>query len=50
MIQISDEAKKHFVKLLQDQNDEIGDIRVFVVNPGTPNAECGVSFCFLLPD
>ncbi|MCP4412041.1 MAG: Fe-S biogenesis protein NfuA [Gammaproteobacteria bacterium] len=45
MIQISDEAKKHFVKLLEDQNDETSDIRVFVVNPGTPNAECGVSFC-----
>ncbi len=45
MIQISDEAKKHFVKLLEDQNEETSDIRVFVVNPGTPNAECGVSFC-----
>jgi len=45
MIQISDEAQKHFVKLLQEQDDEVNNIRVFVVNPGTPNAECGVSFC-----
>ncbi len=45
MIKISDEAQQHFITLLQGQEDEINDIRVFVVNPGTPHAECGVSFC-----
>ncbi|PCJ48021.1 MAG: Fe-S biogenesis protein NfuA [Gammaproteobacteria bacterium] len=45
MINITDAAKSHFLKLLSDQDDDTNDIRVFVVNPGTPNAECGVSFC-----
>jgi len=45
MITISDSARKHFIKLLESQDDSTQDIRVFVVNPGTPNAECGVSFC-----
>ena len=45
MINISDAAKDHFIKLLDGQDDDTNDIRVFVVNPGTPNAECGVSFC-----
>jgi Fe/S biogenesis protein NfuA len=30
--------------LLEQQPDGT-NIRVFVVNPGTPNAECGVSYC-----
>ena len=45
MITITDEARQHFVKLLADQDDDTNNIRVFVVNPGTPHAECGVSFC-----
>lgn len=45
MIKITEEANKHFVKLLAGQDDNTSNIRVFVVNPGTPNAECGVSFC-----
>ena len=45
MINITTEAQQHFMKLLDSQDDETNDIRVFVVNPGTPNAECGVSFC-----
>ena len=45
MINISTEAQKHFQKLLADQDDPETGIRVFVVNPGTPNAECGVSYC-----
>jgi Fe/S biogenesis protein NfuA len=44
MINISSEAQAHFQKLLSDQEQGTG-IRVFVVNPGTPNAECGVSYC-----
>lgn len=43
-IAISDAAKAHFRKLL-DTQEEGTNIRIFVVNPGTPNAECGVSYC-----
>lgn len=44
MITISETAQGHFCKLLSQQ-PEGTNIRVFVVNPGTPNAECGVSYC-----
>lgn len=44
MINISESAQAHFAKLLSQQ-DEGTNIRVFVVNPGTPSAECGVSYC-----
>lgn len=43
-ITISSAAQAHFRKLL-DQQEEGTNIRIFVVNPGTPNAECGVSYC-----
>jgi Fe/S biogenesis protein NfuA len=43
-VNISENAQSHFVKLLEQQ-PEGTHIRVFVVNPGTPNAECGVSYC-----
>jgi Fe/S biogenesis protein NfuA len=43
-IKISDSAQAHFRKLL-DQQEDGTHIRIFVVNPGTPNAECGVSYC-----
>ncbi|QCI16190.1 NfuA family Fe-S biogenesis protein [Buchnera aphidicola] len=44
MITISQNAQKHFKQLLL--NEPIGtQIRVFIVNPGTPTAECGVAFC-----
>lgn len=45
MINITEAARLHFVKLLGGQDENTNNIRVFVVNPGTPNAECGVSFC-----
>ncbi|KKD61361.1 amino acid ABC transporter substrate-binding protein [Grimontia sp. AD028] len=41
---ISESAQSHFGKLLEQQ-PEGTNIRVFVVNPGTQNAECGVSYC-----
>jgi len=41
---ITENAQAHFSKLLEQQ-PEGTNIRVFVVNPGTPNAECGVSYC-----
>ncbi|OOH88456.1 Fe-S biogenesis protein NfuA [Pasteurellaceae bacterium 15-036681] len=43
-ITISQPAQEHFRRLL-DQQDEGTNIRIFVVNPGTPSAECGVSYC-----
>lgn len=44
MILITDAAQEHFAKLLASQ-EEGTQIRVFVINPGTPTAECGVSYC-----
>ena len=44
MITISDAAQAHFCKLLANQEPDT-NIRVFVVSPGTPGAECGVSYC-----
>ncbi len=44
MITISETAQSHFAKLLADQTEGT-NIRVFVVNPGTSQAECGVSYC-----
>ncbi|QBY04102.1 Fe-S biogenesis protein NfuA [Thalassotalea sp. HSM 43] len=44
MINISETAQQHFVKLLSQQAEGTC-IRVFVVNPGTAQAECGVSYC-----
>ncbi|RJX72423.1 iron-sulfur cluster biogenesis protein NfuA [Vibrio sinensis] len=43
-ITITEAAQEHFSKLLAQQ-PEGTNIRVFVVNPGTQNAECGVSYC-----
>lgn len=45
MINISDAAQEHFQRLLAGQEEPDTGIRVFVVNPGTANAECGVSYC-----
>ncbi|KPD03809.1 NfuA family Fe-S protein maturation protein [Moellerella wisconsensis ATCC 35017] len=44
MINITEAAQAHFVKLLANQEPGT-QIRVFVINPGTPSAECGVSYC-----
>ena len=44
MITISEGAQAHFAKLLEKQ-DAGTNIRVFVVNPGTSTAECGVPYC-----
>ena len=44
MITISETAQTHFGKLLENQEPDT-NIRVFVVSPGTPSAECGVSYC-----
>lgn len=44
MIKITTVAQTHFKKLLETQNEGTC-IRVFVINPGTAKAECGVSYC-----
>ncbi|CAJ0992425.1 Fe-S biogenesis protein NfuA [Pantoea sp. Nvir] len=44
MIRITVPAQEHFAKLLSKKKDGT-QIRVFVINPGTLNAECGVSYC-----
>jgi len=44
MIKITDNAQNHFAKLLANQKNGT-QIRVFVINPGTSVAECGVSYC-----
>lgn len=44
IITISESAQQHFKKLLANQPQDT-QIRVFVMNPGTPSAECGVSYC-----
>lgn len=43
MINITEAAQAHFAKLLANQEPGT-QIRVFVINPGTPSAECGVSY------
>lgn len=45
MITITEVAQAHFRKLLAEHEEEGTNIRVFVSNPGTPKAECGVSYC-----
>ena len=44
LVEITEGAEQHFAGLLSSQGEGTG-IRVFVVNPGTPHAECGVSYC-----
>lgn len=44
MIEITPSAEEHFRKLLAPQKEGTS-IRIFVINPGTPKAECGVSYC-----
>lgn len=43
-IEITSTAQQHFKKLLANQSEGT-QIRVFVMNPGAFNAECGVSYC-----
>lgn len=44
IITVSESAQAHFNKLLESQ-PEGTQVRVFVTNPGTASAECGVSYC-----
>jgi len=45
LLTISEKAQVHFINLLDEQKEPEVGIRVFVINGGTPQAECGVSFC-----
>ncbi|CUX96419.1 Fe-S biogenesis protein NfuA [Candidatus Doolittlea endobia] len=44
MIRMTDVAQRHVAKLLANQEPGT-QIRVFVINAGTANAECGISYC-----
>jgi Fe/S biogenesis protein NfuA len=44
IITITEPAQAHFKRLLEKQSAGT-QVRVFVINPGTPSAECGVSYC-----
>lgn len=44
LLTITESAQTHFKKLLASQTEGT-QIRVFVINPGTPSAECGVAYC-----
>lgn len=45
MIEISESAQAYLRELLQKQDDEGVAIRVFVAQPGTPNAETCIAYC-----
>ncbi|URJ25048.1 NfuA family Fe-S biogenesis protein [Candidatus Blochmannia ocreatus (nom. nud.)] len=45
MINISSAAQEYFIKLLSDKKKNT-QIRIFVINPGTDQAKCGICFCF----
>ncbi|URJ31260.1 NfuA family Fe-S biogenesis protein [Blochmannia endosymbiont of Camponotus sp.] len=44
MINVTSGAQEHFVRILKNKNPGT-QIRVFVVDPGTVHAECGICFC-----
>jgi len=44
MINISETAQNHFISLLSKESEGT-QIRVFITNPGTEHAECGVAYC-----
>ncbi|URJ33214.1 NfuA family Fe-S biogenesis protein [Candidatus Blochmannia vicinus] len=44
MINVTSAAQEHFVRILKNKTPGT-QIRVFVVDPGTVNAECGICFC-----
>lgn len=45
MIEISERAQQHFLRLLSQQGSEGLSIRVRVTAPGTPAADCELEFC-----
>lgn len=45
MIEISEQAQAYLRDLLSKQGDEVVGIRVFVAQPGTPQAETCIAYC-----
>lgn len=45
MIDITERAQQHFMKLLSQQGIENLGIRLVVTEPGTPAASCELEFC-----
>ena len=45
MIEISESAEAYLKELLSNQEDDNVSIRVFVAQPGTPNAETCIAYC-----
>jgi Fe/S biogenesis protein NfuA len=45
MLTISENAQRHFHRLIQQQDVEGLGIRMQVVHPGTPQADCRLEFC-----
>ena len=45
MIDISERAQAHFLRLLSQQGDDDLGIRLRVVDAGTPSAQCELEFC-----
>lgn len=45
MIHISDSAQQHFRRLLDTQGGDAAGILVTAIDPGTPRADCRLTFC-----
>ena len=45
MIEISKTAQKYFINLLEQQDEPGLGLRLRVLNPGTPQADCEILFC-----
>ena len=45
MIEITEAAQKYFGKLLAQQDEPGLGLRISVMHPGTPNANCDLQFC-----
>ena len=45
MIEISKTAEAYFVRLLEQQDEPGLGLRLRVINPGTPQADCEILFC-----
>lgn len=45
MIQVSDSAQQYFLRLMEQQDLEDVALRMLVIQPGTPAADCQLGFC-----
>lgn len=45
MVEITEAAQKYLVELLSRQDDKDTSIRIFVADPGTPQAETCIAYC-----